>query len=90
MTLPGCGPEEAYDIAENRGWPCPTPPAAVLITASAGVSTYPSYAHHADTLVRAADEALSASKHAGRNRTNPAVRLPMMAPVDALLRRAAD
>ena len=90
VILPGCGPEEAYDIAERLRVAVSLAASVVPITASAGVSTYPSHAQDADTLVRAADEALYASKHAGRNRTSLAVGLPMMAPVDALLRRAAD
>lgn len=90
VILPGCGPEEAFDIAERLRVAVSLAPSVVPITASAGVSTYPAHAQDADTLVRAADEALYASKHAGRNRTSLAGGLSMMAPVDALLRRAAD
>jgi two-component system cell cycle response regulator len=88
VILPGCGPEEALDIAERLRRSVSAAPSAVPITASAGVATYPSHAGDADTLVRAADEALYASKHAGRNRTTVSVGVPPEAQVDALLRRA--
>jgi two-component system, cell cycle response regulator len=44
----------------------------VSITASVGVATYPACAWDKDSLVRAADEALYASKRAGRNRVTQA------------------
>ncbi len=90
VILPGCGPEEAYDIAERLRVAVSLAPSVVPITASAGVSTYPSHAGDADSLVRAADEALYASKHAGRDRTSLAVGLAPVANTDALLRRAVS
>jgi diguanylate cyclase (GGDEF)-like protein len=90
VILPGCGPEEAYDIAERLRIAVSAAPSAVPITASAGVATYPSHAGDADTLVRAADEALYASKHAGRDRTSVSAGVPPEAQVDALLRRAVS
>ena len=54
------------------------------ITASAGVATYPGHAGDADTLVRAADDALYESKRAGRNRTTVSAGVPPEAQVDAL------
>ncbi|MCW2598664.1 MAG: diguanylate cyclase [Frankiales bacterium] len=88
VILPGCGPDEAYEIAERLRLSVSAAPASVPITASAGVATYPSHAGDADTLVRAADEALYASKHAGRDRTTVSMGVPPEAQVDALLRRA--
>jgi diguanylate cyclase (GGDEF)-like protein len=88
VILPGCGPDEAIDIAERLRRAVSAAPAVVPITASAGVATYPSHAGDADTLVRAADEALYRSKHAGRNRTTVSEGVPPEAQVDALLRRA--
>jgi diguanylate cyclase (GGDEF)-like protein len=90
IILPGCGPEEAYDIAERLRVAVSLAPSIVPITASAGVATYPSHAGDADTLVRAADEALYASKHAGRDRTSVSIGVPPEAQVDALLRRAVS
>ncbi len=90
IILPGCGPEEALDIAERLRRSVSLAPSAVPITASAGVATYPGHAGDADTLVRAADEALYASKHAGRDRTSVSVGVPPEAQVDALLRRAVS
>jgi diguanylate cyclase (GGDEF)-like protein len=90
VILPGCGPEEAHDIAERLRVAVSVAPSVVPITASAGVATYPSHAGDADTLVRAADEALYASKHAGRDRTSVSVGVPPEAQVDALLRRAVS
>ncbi|MGB8650182.1 MAG: sensor domain-containing diguanylate cyclase [Mycobacteriales bacterium] len=88
VILPGCGPDEALPIAERLRLAVSGAPSVVPITASAGVATYPGQAGDADSLVRAADEALYASKHAGRNRTTVSVGIPPEAQVDALLRRA--
>jgi diguanylate cyclase (GGDEF)-like protein len=90
VILPGCGPEEAAEIAERLRRSVSAAPSIVPITASAGVSTYPSHAGDADTLVRAADEALYASKHAGRDQTTVSLGVPPEAQVDALLRRAVS
>ncbi len=88
VILPGCGPEEAFEIADRLRRSVSLAPSSVPITASAGVATYPSHAGDADTLVKAADDALYASKHAGRNRTTQSQGVPPEAQVDALLRRA--
>jgi diguanylate cyclase (GGDEF)-like protein len=90
IVLPGCGPEEAVRIAERLRQAVATAPSVVAITASAGVATFPSHAGDADTLVRAADDALYQSKHAGRNRTTQSAGVPPEAQVDALLRRAVS
>jgi two-component system cell cycle response regulator len=88
VVLPGCGPEEAVGIAERLRTAVSAAPSIVPITASAGVATYPAHAGDADTLVRAADDALYESKRAGRDRTTASQGVPPEAQVDALLRRA--
>jgi diguanylate cyclase (GGDEF)-like protein len=88
VVLPGCGPDEARLIAERLRQAVAAAPAAVPITASAGVATYPAHAGDADTLVRAADDALYESKRSGRDRTTVSAGVPPEAQVDALLRRA--
>jgi two-component system cell cycle response regulator len=88
IVLPGCGPEEALKIAERLRGAVAAAPSVVPITASAGVATFPGHAGDADTLVRAADDALYESKRAGRDRTTASQGVPPEAQVDALLRRA--
>jgi two-component system cell cycle response regulator len=90
VVLPGCGPEEAVIIAERLRLAVSAAPSIVPITSSAGVATYPSHAGDADTLVRAADDALYRSKSDGRNRTSVSEGVPPEAQVDALLRRAVS
>jgi two-component system cell cycle response regulator len=88
VVLPGCGPDEAMGIAERLRQAVSAAPSIVPITASAGVASFPGHAGDADTLVRAADDALYESKRAGRNRTTASQGVPPEAQVDALLRRA--
>jgi diguanylate cyclase (GGDEF)-like protein len=88
VVLPGCGPDEARLIAERLRHAVAAAPSTVPITASAGVATYPAHAGDADTLVRAADDALYESKRSGRDRTTVSAGVPPEAQVDALLRRA--
>jgi diguanylate cyclase (GGDEF)-like protein len=88
VVLPGCGPDEARLIAERLRHAVAAAPSTVPITASAGVATYPAHAGDADTLVRAADDALYESKRGGRDRTTVSAGVPPEAQVDALLRRA--
>jgi diguanylate cyclase (GGDEF)-like protein len=90
IVLPGCGPEEAVTIAERLRAAVSKAPSVVPITASAGVATYPGHAGDADTLVRAADDALYQSKRHGRDRTTQSNGVPPEAQVDALLRRAVS
>jgi diguanylate cyclase (GGDEF)-like protein len=66
VVLPGASEDDATEIGErlraaveSNGW---------NVTVSVGVATYPVDAGTPDALVAAADEALYASKHAGRNR----------------------
>ena len=88
VVLPGCAPDEALAIAERLRLAVAAAPSIVPITASAGVATFPGHAGDADTLVRAADDALYASKAAGRDQTTASRGVPPEAQVDALLRRA--
>ena len=53
------------------------------ITVSVGVSTFPDDAQDADTLLKAADEALYASKRAGRDRV---ARSPLSPPTTTFAR----
>ena len=68
VILPSCSAGESLVAAERlrKGISERTPP--VTVTASAGVSTYPTHAGDAESLIRAADEALYESKRAGRDR----------------------
>lgn len=90
IVLAGCGPEEAATIAERLRQAVSAAPSVVPITASAGVATFPAHAGDADTLVRAADDALYQSKRSGRNRTTRSRGVPPEEQVDALLRRAVS
>ncbi len=88
VILPGCGPEQAYDIAERLRRAVAEAPNVTRITASAGVATFPAHAGDAESLVRAADEALYVSKRAGRDRTTVSLGVPPEEQMDALVRRA--
>ena len=91
VILPGCNVDEAVVIAERlREAVAKAPTAAAPLTASAGVATYPTHAADADTLVRAADQALYISKNAGRDRTTVSSGISAEAQVDALLRRTVS
>ena len=90
VILPGCNVEEAVVIAERLRDAVAKAPSTTPITASAGVATYPSHAADADTLVRAADQALYVSKNAGRDRTTVSAGISADAQVDALLRRTVS
>jgi diguanylate cyclase (GGDEF)-like protein len=68
IILPGCKPAESLHIAERmrratRGVTVPSP-----MTASVGAATFPDDADDALALLKAADDALYASKRAGRDR----------------------
>lgn len=88
VILPGCGPDQAQDIAERLRLAVSAMPSPTPVTASAGVATFPAHAGDADTLVRAADEALYAAKRAGRDRTSVSVGIAPEEQVNALIRRA--
>jgi diguanylate cyclase (GGDEF)-like protein len=73
VVLPGCGSEDAMDVAERlRSHICRRPiqtaAGALSITVSVGIATAAGDALQADDLILAADKALYQAKHAGRNR----------------------
>jgi diguanylate cyclase (GGDEF)-like protein len=88
VILPGCDPEEALDAAERLRRAVSAAPMPVRLTASAGVATFPAHAGDAESLVRAADEALYASKRGGRNQTTVSTGIAPEEQVNALIRRA--
>jgi diguanylate cyclase (GGDEF)-like protein len=88
VILPGCGPDQAYEIAERLRRAVGNAPTRVRVSASAGVATFPAHAGDAESLVRAADEALYASKRGGRDRTSVSIGIPPEEQVNALIRRA--
>jgi predicted signal transduction protein with EAL and GGDEF domain len=85
-VLPGCAPAEALVIADRLRRAVAAAPAVVPVTASAGVATYPDQARDASALVRAADEALYASKRGGRDRTTGSTGVAEEEGLDARLR----
>lgn len=72
VILPGCTASEALAAAERLRSAMTHNLGSRVITASAGVATYPDHALDATTLVAAADEALYRSKENGRNRSTQA------------------
>jgi diguanylate cyclase (GGDEF)-like protein len=88
VILPGCDPDQAREAAERLRLAVCAGPTPVPLTASAGVATFPAHAGDAESLVRAADEALYASKRAGRDQTSVSLGIPPEEQVNALIRRA--
>ncbi|HUR51222.1 MAG TPA: sensor domain-containing diguanylate cyclase [Mycobacteriales bacterium] len=88
IILPGCDPERALDAAERLRLAVSSAPTPLRLTASAGVATFPGHAGDAESLVRAADEALYASKRGGRDRTTVSIGIAPEEQVNALIRRA--
>jgi two-component system, cell cycle response regulator len=82
VLWPGADPEEARATAEALRAAIAAAPMPVPVTASVGVAHLRAGRGDTSTLLRAADEALYAAKHAGRDRVvGPAVTAP--APVTA-------
>jgi diguanylate cyclase (GGDEF)-like protein/PAS domain S-box-containing protein len=68
VVLPDCTADEAGIVAERLRAAVGSVEAERVVTASAGVSTFPNDATEAEALIGAADAALYASKHSGRDR----------------------
>jgi len=71
VILPDTGPKGAWLVAERlRAAIGELPaPAGLSLSASFGVASYPTHAHSAGALVRAADSAMYSAKAIGRNRS---------------------
>jgi two-component system, cell cycle response regulator len=75
VLLPGCTPVEAIQVAERLRAAIASD-APLPVTASAGVATLGVHVAEPDDLLTAADEALYAAKHAGRDRVALSTRVP--------------
>jgi diguanylate cyclase (GGDEF)-like protein len=71
-VLPGCSTSLALEVAERLRRAVEEAATDVPVTASAGVATFPYDGIDVNGLLAAADQALYASKHAGRNRVSSA------------------
>ncbi|HEX2028878.1 MAG TPA: sensor domain-containing diguanylate cyclase [Nitriliruptorales bacterium] len=67
VVLPGTGPADALAIAERFRTAVEAADTSVPVTISAGAATFLLHGSNADELLKSADEALYASKAAGRN-----------------------
>jgi two-component system cell cycle response regulator len=76
VILPMCTTEESVGTAERLRSAVAKIRAPAPVAASAGVATYPDNATDAESLIRAADEALYASKEAGRDRVTASAQRP--------------
>jgi diguanylate cyclase (GGDEF)-like protein len=69
VLLPDCSGADALRVAERLGAAVAREVTVVLVTVSAGVGEVPGSAGDCEQLVTAADTALYAAKHQGRNRS---------------------
>jgi two-component system cell cycle response regulator len=74
VILPGCDLQESLEIGERLRRVAQGVSASAPITISVGVASHPERGEDADALVMAADDALYASKRAGRDRVSAADR----------------
>jgi diguanylate cyclase (GGDEF)-like protein len=72
VVLPQTGAEDARDVAERLRAAIGEARVEPGVTVSVGVATFPRDGEDADDLVKAADDALYASKRAGRDRVTAA------------------
>jgi diguanylate cyclase (GGDEF)-like protein len=68
VVLPECGEDEAALVAERLRRALSAAGTSRPITVSAGVATFPEHGATAESLIRAADDALYRAKAEGRNR----------------------
>jgi diguanylate cyclase (GGDEF)-like protein len=92
VLLHNCGPDGAASVAEAvrsavREVAVPDGCGIDQLTASIGIATYPLHGSDLDQLLGAADRAMYAAKHAGRDRSAQALRLPAAGKIIALPRR---
>ena len=80
VVLPDCSSRECLRVAERLRKSLAALDMPFAVTASAGVATFPTHATTAEALVRAADEALYASKEGGRDRSTRSRRRPRTKP----------
>jgi diguanylate cyclase (GGDEF)-like protein len=83
IVLPNCASDEALGIAERVCAAVRDLDAAAPLTVSVGAATFPFDGSTAEDVVRAADEALYASKRGGRDRVERAAAVNTAAPVSA-------
>lgn len=76
VILPSCTLDESPIVAERLRGAVSEVKTLTTVTASAGSATFPVHAHDAESLIKAADDALYESKRAGRNRVTMSQRLP--------------
>ena len=72
VVLPDSDADTALMVGERLRAAIEAAPFAPPVTVSVGVATFPRDAADGEALIRAADEALYASKHGGRNRVSAA------------------
>lgn len=68
LVLPNCPTSNAFDLADQVRRAVTVSTGHLAVTISAGVATMPLHAQSGEELMRAADEVLYESKHAGRDR----------------------
>lgn len=76
VILPMCTTDQSVATAERLRAAVGKIKVPAPVAASAGVATYPDNARDAESLIRAADEALYASKEAGRDRVTASSQQP--------------
>ena len=76
VILPACSSRESLRVVERIRKSLSDVDVGFKVTASAGVATFPTHGLSAETLLRAADEALYESKQQGRDRSTKSRRRP--------------